>query len=81
MYFTFSKLGTLKLNDWLKGFIVAIITAPLTIAYQSFSAGSLVFDRKAIAAAALTGAIAYLLKNLGTGAGGKILTNDPPKLN
>ncbi len=74
----FSKLGTLKLSDWWRGLIVAAITAPLTIIYQSVAAGALVIDRKAIIAAALTGAIAYLLKNLGTGENGKLLTNAPP---
>ena len=75
---TFSKLGTLKLNDWWKGLIVAAIMAPLTIIYQSVSAGSLVFDWKAILGAAITGAAAYLIKNLGTGENGKLLTNAPP---
>jgi len=76
----FGPLGTIKLSDWWRGMIVALITAPLTIIYQSLSATpvTLVLDWKAILAAALTGGIAYLLKNLGTGSGGQILTNAPP---
>ncbi len=74
----FTKLGTIKLSDWSRGLIIAIIMAPLTIIYQSVSAGTLVFDWKAIVAAAMTGGVAYLLKNLGTGSGGKLLTNKVP---
>lgn len=79
----FSKLGTLKLSDWWRGLIIAVITAPLTIIYQSVMAGNLVFDWKSIGQVALAGILAYLLKNLGTGSGGQILTNkeDIPKLN
>ena len=72
-----SKLWSLCKNDWFKGLVVAVITAPLTIIYQSVSAGGLVFDWKAISAAALTGGIAYLLKNLSTGEQGKLLTDKP----
>ncbi len=71
----YSKLWALCSNDWIKGLIVAIITTPLTIIYQSVSAGTLIIDWKTIIAAALTGGIAYLLKNLSTGSGGQILTN------
>jgi len=71
----FTKLGTIKFSDWSRGLVIAIIMAPLTIIYQSVSAGTLIFDWKAIIVAALGGGIAYLLKNLGTGEGGKLLTN------
>lgn len=73
----FTKLGRIKLSDWSRGLIVAIIMTPLTIIYQSVNAGTLVFDWKAVLAAALGGGIAYLLKNLGTGENGKLLTNKP----
>jgi len=74
-------IGTLKISDWWRGLIVALVTAPLTIIYQSLMATpvTLVFDWKAITGAALAGGVAYLLKNLGTGTGGQILTNAPPK--
>lgn len=71
----FTKLGSLKLGDWGRGLLISIITAPLMIALQSFEAGSLVIDKRAIITAALAGGIAYLLKNLGTGSGGKVLSN------
>ncbi len=78
----FSDLWTMKLGDWERGLIIAVLTTPLTIVYQSLMATpvTLVFDWRAIIGGALAGGIAYVLKNLGTGAGGKILTNAPPKL-
>ncbi len=73
----FSKLGTIKLSDWWRGLIVAVATTPLTIIYQSITATpmSLVFDWKAILGAAMTGGIAYILKNIATGQRGNLLTN------
>jgi len=73
----FTQLGTIKISDWWRGLIVAIATTPLTIIYQSITATpmSLVFDWKAIIGAALAGGIAYILKNIGTGIKGNLLTN------
>lgn len=71
----FTKLWTVKMSDWERAFVVAIITAPLTIILQSVNAGSLVVNWKTILAAALSGGIAYILKNLGTGQNGNMLTN------
>ena len=71
----FTKLGTFKLSDWWRGLVIAIATVPLTIIYQSISSGVLTFDWKAIATAAMTGGIAYILKNLSTGVNGNLLTN------
>jgi len=70
-----SKLGSLKLGDWWRGLIVAIATTPITIILQSIDAESLVFDWKAIIMGALAGGLGYILKNLGTGSAGNILTN------
>lgn len=70
-----TKLGTVKLGDWERALVIAIITAPLTIILQSVNAGSLVINWKTILAAALSGGIAYILKNLGTGQNGNMLTN------
>ncbi len=71
----FTKLGNIKISDFWRGFVVAIATTPLTIIYQSISAGAFTFDWKAIIGAAMAGGIAYLLKNLATGQGGNLLTN------
>ena len=73
----FTELWTVKLTDWQRGLVIAIITAPLTIIYQSLSATpiTLVFDWKAIIGAAIAGGVAYILKNLATGSNGNMLTN------
>ena len=71
----FTKLGTVKLSDWWRGLFIAVATVPLTIIYQYISSGVLTFDWKAIATAAMTGGIAYILKNLSTGLSGNLLTN------
>lgn len=82
MYVNFSKLGSLKLSDWWRGLIVAVMTLPLSIIYDSLMATpvSFIFDWRAIVRAAILGGIAYISKNLGTGSGGLILTNEPPKI-
>ncbi len=71
----FTKLWSVKMGDWERALVIAIITAPLTIILQSVNAGSLVVNWKTILAAALSGGIAYILKNLGTGQNGNMLTN------
>ncbi len=71
----FTKLGSIKVSDFWRGLIVAILTTPLTIIYQSISAGGLVFDWKAIVTTGLAGGVAYILKNMSTGSGGQLLTN------
>ena len=71
----FSELFHLKLNDVWKGFIVAVLTAPLTIIYDTVNSGSLKFDWRKLVCVALAGAIGYLLKNFFTGSGGKFLSN------
>ena len=73
-----AKLWSLASGDWVKGLLVAALTTPLTIAYQSFNAGSLTLDWKAIGSAAAAGGIAYLLKNFATGSGGQLLSNTTP---
>ncbi len=73
----FSELWTVKLSDWQRGLIVAILTTPLTIIYDSVMATPMVltFDWKKILGAAIAGGIGYLLKNLVTGAKGNLLTD------
>ncbi len=73
----FTNLWNVKMGDWGRGLVIAVLTTPLTIIYQSLMATpvTLVFDWKAIVGSALAGGIGYILKNLVTGSGGKILTN------
>ncbi len=75
----FTKLWTVKMSDFERGLVVAILTTPFTIIYDSLAAGGLTFDWKKIVAAGLAGGIGYMLKNLLTGQGGKLLTDNPPK--
>jgi hypothetical protein len=71
----FTELWTVKLSDWQRALILAIISTPLSIIYDTIMAGSFTFDWRAILRAAIIGAISYIGKNLGTGSNGNILTN------
>ena len=69
------KVGSLVIPDWVKALIVAVLSAPVGIILDTLNTGTLVFDWKKVAIAALTGGIGYLAKNFLTGSGGQILTN------
>lgn len=71
----FTKLWNIKMSDWMRGLVIAILTTPLTIIYDSVSIGVLTFDWKKIIATAIAGGIAYILKNVLTGQQGNMLTN------
>lgn len=71
----FTNLWTVKLSDWQRALVIAIISGPLGIIYDSVSAGSFTFDWKAILRAAILGFFAYYGKNFVTGTNGKLLTN------
>jgi len=73
----FTDLWKVKLGDWGRGLVIAVLTTPLTIVYQSLMATpvTLIFDWKAITGAALAGGIGYVLKNMATGSGGNLLSN------
>ena len=73
----FSLLWTTKLSDFERGIIVAILTTPLTIIYDTVTATPMIltFDWKKVLGAAIAGGIAYILKNFMTGVNGNILTN------
>lgn len=60
---TTSKQFALKVPDWLKGLLVATITAPLTVIYTSIQAGSFTLDWKAIGLMAAGGFLSYVIKN------------------
>lgn len=65
----------LKLNnrDWLKGLVMVVISAVLTIVLEVLQNGSLSFDWNKIAVVGLTAGVAYILKNLGTYQDGRML--------
>ena len=58
----------LNLNDILKGLLMAVLTPVVVIIQQSLEAGVFVFDWKSIGLAALSGGVAYLVKNFFTAA-------------
>jgi hypothetical protein len=71
----FTKLWSLKLSDSQRAFIIAVISVPLSLIYDSIMAGSFTFDWRAIIRAAIIGAISYIIKNFGTGINGNVLTD------
>lgn len=72
-----SSLFTLNSKDWIKGLVVAVITAVITVVYNTIQTGVLVFDWKAISIAAASAALAYITKNLLTNSKDQLLTKEP----
>lgn len=64
----------LKLNglDFLKGFVVAIISAVLVLIQNSIAQGNFSFEWSAIWQGALTAGVAYLIKNFFTNSDGTL---------
>lgn len=60
---TKSKRFSLNAPDWLKGLLIATITAPLTVIYTSIQAGSFTLNWKAIGLMAAGGFLSYVIKN------------------
>ena len=60
---TSSKRFTLNGNDFVKGLIMAVGGAAVTLLLDSLNAGSFDFDWKKILAGALTAGLTYLAKN------------------
>ena len=60
---TSSKRFSLNGNDFIKGLIVAALSPIVPIIMDSLNSGSLTFDWKHIATAALGGLVAYITKN------------------
>ena len=57
---------TLNIRDWVKGLLMAVLVPVLYIIQSSLAAGSLTFNFKQIGIAAVSGLVAYLLKNFFT---------------
>lgn len=69
----FLKIGS---KDFAKGLILAVITAVITVVYNTIQAGTLVFDWHQIDIAALSSAIAYITKNLLTNSDDQFLKKE-----
>lgn len=75
-----SKFLRLKLSDWMKGLLIAVLTAVLTCVYSFIEQGDIDFtkaDWKLIIIAGLGAGISYILKNLATNSEGKVLKSEP----
>jgi hypothetical protein len=59
-----SKKYKLNSRDFVKGLIIAILAAALSIVQNSLSAGQLIFDYKLIITTSLSAGVAYLIKNI-----------------
>ena len=74
-----SSLFTLNSKDWAKGLVIAILTAIITVVYNTIQTGALVLDWKAISIAGISAALAYITKNLLTNSNDQLLTKEPVK--
>ena len=54
---------SLNKKDFIKGLILAVLTAVISVVYTSIESGSLEFNVKSIVIAALSAALAYIMKN------------------
>jgi hypothetical protein len=73
-----SKFLKISINDFWKGFLVAVFTAPVTMIYQSLmtNPGLFQFDWKQIIGISIAGALGYILKKILTNSEGQILTTE-----
>lgn len=60
---TTSSIFSINWQDAIKGFIVAAISAPLTLIYTSLDAGTFTLDWKKIGLIAATAGLSYIVKN------------------
>jgi hypothetical protein len=74
-----SSLFTLNSKDWIKGLVVAVLTAVITVVYSTIQTGTLVLDWKSISIAAISAALAYITKNLLTNSSDQFLTKEVNK--
>lgn len=71
-----SKFFSLNSNDFIKGLVVAVLSAVITLLYSTIQSGTLTIDWKQIGIVALTSALAYITKNLVTNSDGTLLQKE-----
>ena len=71
-----SKLFTLDFNDFINGFLVAILSSVVGVVLESLNMGSFVFNWQTIFGAALIGGLGYIKKNLLSNDNGQFLTRN-----
>lgn len=67
-----SELWKLTNNDFIKGFLVTVLSAVLTLLYGAIQSGGTI-DWKQIGQVAAATGIAYIIKQFGTDSSGKFL--------
>jgi multisubunit Na+/H+ antiporter MnhB subunit len=75
-----SSFLNLNAKDFIKGLIVALITAVIAFLYEWIAAGKPLdlSMLKTVGLVALSAGLAYILKNLGTNSQGQILKTEKP---
>ena len=58
-----SVFGSINLQDFFKGLIVAVLTAIVTVLYSTIESGAIVFNVKQLLVTSLSAALAYIIKN------------------
>jgi hypothetical protein len=71
-----SKFFSLNSSDFIKGLVVAVLSAVITLLYSTIQTGTLTIDWKQIGIVALTSALAYITKNLVTNSDGTLLQKE-----
>ncbi|CAB5218558.1 hypothetical protein UFOVP217_35 [uncultured Caudovirales phage] len=71
-----SQLFNLNVKDFIKGLILSVLTAIVTIIYSSLQSGSLEVNWKLVATTAITSALSYLVKNLLTNSSDQFMKID-----
>ena len=71
----FTNLWTIKLSDWQRAFIVAVLAAPLGILYDWATVANYVFSWNGLIKGAVAGGVGYIIKNFITGLQGNVLSN------
>lgn len=72
-----AKFLQLGWKDVLKGMIVAVLTAVVTVLYTTIQSGGLSFDWALIGKTAAIAALSYLLKNVFTNSEDQFMKKEP----
>ena len=71
----FTKLWTIKLSDWERALVVAIVAAPIGLLYDWATQPTFILSWQALIKGAVAGGLGYIIKNFITGQQGNMLTN------
>jgi len=71
----FTKLWKVKMTDWQRGLVCAILGMPFGVLYDWATQTTFVFSWRDLLKGAVAGGLAYIGKNFITGTNGKILSN------